>query len=270
MQRATALQRSKSRPTSRASRSASEPAPTVSKAAASSSSRTRAWGHGAPTLLLLDLPADPPAGLPYDLRPSAAPRPLVIGGAVQGSYRLVGILMNAKGDRFFADVIDPRERRWLRYDDMEAEASDSPSCQRVVRHARRPPLLPDGAGGEREGGIVIRMLPPWYGMARSGLVTSLATFCVYALFIFLNTFLSTQNRRDSPTKSVRTHFSELTALGAGTAATGCRSCVLFVANTRRFEAGRGGHVNTLNTSRPIDAALASLGGCASWFRCICT
>ena len=167
---------------------------------------------GAPTLLLLDLPADPPAGLPYDLRPSAAPRPLVIGGAVQGSYRLVGILMNAKGDRFFADVIDPRERRWLRYDDMEAEASDSPSCQRVVRHARRPPLLPDGAGGEREGGIVIRMLPPWYGMARSGLVTSLATFCVYALFIFLNTFLSTQNRRDSPTKSVRTHFSELTAL----------------------------------------------------------
>ena len=212
MQRVTALQRSKPRSTSRGSRSASEPAPTVSNAAASSSSRTRAWGHGAPTLLLLDLPADPPAGLPYDLRPSAAPRPLVIGGAVQGSYRLVGILMNAKGDRFFADVIDPRERRWLRYDDMEAEASDSPSCQRVVRHARRPPLLPDGAGGEREGGIVIRMLPPWYGMARSGLVTSLATFCVYALFIFLNTFLSTQNRRDSPTKSVRTHFSELTAL----------------------------------------------------------
>ena len=46
-------------------------------------------------------------------------------------------------------------------------------------------------------------------------------------------------------------------LGAGTAATGCRSCVLFGAKTRRFEAGRGGHVNTLNTNRPIDAELAS-------------
>ena len=87
---------------------------------------TSVVADGAPTLLLLDLPADPPAGLPYDLRPSAAPRPLVIGGAVQGSYRLVGMLMHAKGYHFFADVIDPRERRWLRYDGMVAGGVGQP------------------------------------------------------------------------------------------------------------------------------------------------
>ena len=87
---------------------------------------TSVVADGAPTLLLLELPADPPAGLPYDLRPSAAPRPLVIGGAVQGSYRLVGMLMYAKGYHFFADVIDPRERRWLRYDGMVAGGVGQP------------------------------------------------------------------------------------------------------------------------------------------------
>jgi len=80
----------------------------------------------APTLLVLDLPGEPPADLPYDLRPSAEPRQLVIGGSVQGSYRLVGVLMYAKGYHFFADVIDPRERRWLRYDGRVAGGVGQP------------------------------------------------------------------------------------------------------------------------------------------------
>ena len=82
----------------------------------------------APTLLVLDLPIKPPypaAALPYDLRPSAEPRPLDIGGTVQGSYRLVGVLMYATRYHFFADVIDPRERRWLRYDGRVAPARGS-------------------------------------------------------------------------------------------------------------------------------------------------
>ena len=49
---------------------------------------------------------------------------------------------------------------------------------------------------------------------------------------------------------------------SGPLATGCRSCVLFGAKTRRFEPGRAGDVNTLNTNRPIDAELASLGAVA--------
>ena len=84
----------------------------------------------APTLLVLDLPTAPPypaAALPYDLRPSAEPRRLVIGGSVQGSYRLVGVLMYAKGYHFFADVIDPRERRWLRYDGRVAGGVGQPT-----------------------------------------------------------------------------------------------------------------------------------------------
>ena len=45
---------------------------------------------------------------------------------MQGSYRLVGMLMYAKGYHFFADVIDPRERRWLRYDGMVAGGVGQP------------------------------------------------------------------------------------------------------------------------------------------------
>ena len=61
----------------------------------------------------------------------------------------------------------------------------------------------------------------------------------------------------------KAHVSECRACfcpRAGTGATGCRSCVLFGAKTRRFEPGRAGDVNTLNTNRPTDAESASLGG----------
>ena len=51
-------------------------------------------------------------------------------------------------------------------------------------------------------------------------------------------------------------------LGAGTAATGCRSCVLEEAKLRRFEPRSAADVNTLNTNRPIDAELAKLVGVA--------
>ena len=44
----------------------------------------------------------------------------------QGSYRLVGTLMYARGYHFFADVLDPREWRWLRYDGMVADGVAQP------------------------------------------------------------------------------------------------------------------------------------------------
>ena len=94
----------------------------------------------APTLLVLDLPTAPPypaAALPYDLRPSAEPRPLDIGGTVQGSYRLVGVLMYATRYHFFADVIDPRERRWLRYDGRVAGGVGQPTMHGKPGEPRR-------------------------------------------------------------------------------------------------------------------------------------
>ena len=36
------------------------------------------------------------------------------------------MLMYAKGYHFVADVLDPRERRWLRYDGMVHSLSDCP------------------------------------------------------------------------------------------------------------------------------------------------
>ena len=57
-------------------------------------------------------------------------------------------------------------------------------------------------------------------------------------------------------------------LGAGTAATGCRSCVLFVAKTRRFEAGEA---DMSIHSIQIDQSMQNWqvwGGSANWFRCI--
>ena len=41
-----------------------------------------------------------------------------VGGLAQGTYRLVGVLMYARGYHFVADVLDVCERRWLRYDGM--------------------------------------------------------------------------------------------------------------------------------------------------------
>ena len=87
---------------------------------------TSVEAESAPALILLELPDDPPTGLPYDLRPNTAPRPLVVGGVAQGSYRLVGVLMYAKGFHFFVDVLDARERRWLRYDGMVADGVGQP------------------------------------------------------------------------------------------------------------------------------------------------
>ena len=51
---------------------------------------------------------------------------LTVGGAAQGSYRLVGVLMYARGYHFFADVLNPREQRWLRYDGCVAGGVGQP------------------------------------------------------------------------------------------------------------------------------------------------
>lgn len=45
---------------------------------------------------------------------------------VQGYYRLVGLLMYSKGHHFFADVLDPREHSWLRFDGMVASGAGLP------------------------------------------------------------------------------------------------------------------------------------------------
>ena len=50
---------------------------------------------GAPELILLELPDDPP-GLPYNLQPAAPPRPLNLASAAtsaEGGFGLVSTLM---------------------------------------------------------------------------------------------------------------------------------------------------------------------------------
>ena len=103
---------------------------------------------------MLELPDDPPVGLPYDLLPAAV-RTLVVGGVVQWSYRLVSILMYAKGYHFFADVLDPRERRWLRYDGLVADGVGQPvePTGGAMRHGQRR-YYPTLAVYSREGGTV--------------------------------------------------------------------------------------------------------------------
>jgi hypothetical protein len=49
-----------------------------------------------------------------------------VGGLAQGTYRLVGVLMYARGYHFVADVLDVCERRWLRYDGMVADGVGQP------------------------------------------------------------------------------------------------------------------------------------------------
>ena len=84
---------------------------------------------------MLELPDDPPAGMPYALRPSEV-RTLSFGGKVHGHYRLIGVLMYRKGYHFLADVFDPRERLWLRYDGMHMHGAGQPIEMRggAVRH----------------------------------------------------------------------------------------------------------------------------------------
>ena len=94
---------------------------------------------GAPSFILVELPDDPPRGLPYNLQPNCSPRPLVVGGVTHSSYQLVGMLMYSKGYHFFADVLDPCERRWLRYDGAVAGGvgqSIEPTG-RAMRHGGR-------------------------------------------------------------------------------------------------------------------------------------
>ena len=88
--------------------------------------QTSVPADGAPSLISIELPDAPPAGMPYDLRPDAEPRTLTVGGLAQGTYRLVGVLMYARGYHFVADVLDVCERRWLRYDGMVADGVGQP------------------------------------------------------------------------------------------------------------------------------------------------
>ena len=70
---------------------------------------------GAPALIVLDLPDDPPRALRYDLQPSVNQR-LVLRGELVAEYRLVAVILYAKNYHFITDALDPQELRWLRYD----------------------------------------------------------------------------------------------------------------------------------------------------------
>ena len=80
---------------------------------------------GPPELIQLELPDDPPPALPYLLRPSEV-RTLSFDGKEHGRYRLIGLLMYRKRCHFLADVFDPREQCWLRYDGMDADGVGQP------------------------------------------------------------------------------------------------------------------------------------------------
>ena len=80
---------------------------------------------GAPKVIVLELPDAPPSDLHYLLRPTEM-RDLSIGGQLIGKYMLVALIMYAKGYHYFADVLDPHERRWLRYDGLLAQGVGQP------------------------------------------------------------------------------------------------------------------------------------------------
>ena len=63
-------------------------------------------------IVLLELPDAPAPDRPYDLRPSEV-RQMPLHSA---SYRLVGVLFYAHKYHYIADVHDPFEERWVRYD----------------------------------------------------------------------------------------------------------------------------------------------------------
>jgi hypothetical protein len=90
---------------------------------------------GPPELIQLELPDNPPPALPYKLRPSEV-RTLSFEGEDHGRYRLIGLLMYRKGYHFIADVLDPCEVCWLRYDGMDANGVGQPiECTGgAVRH----------------------------------------------------------------------------------------------------------------------------------------
>ena len=63
-------------------------------------------------------------------------RTLSFEGEDHGRYRLIGLLMYRKGYHFIADVLDPCEVCWLRYDGMDANGVGQPiECTGgAVRH----------------------------------------------------------------------------------------------------------------------------------------
>jgi hypothetical protein len=79
---------------------------------------------GPPLFILLELPDRRPRGLTYNLRADTLKR-LAVDGA-DASYKLVGVLMYKHCVHFHADVLDPCEGQWLRYDGMDEDGVGQP------------------------------------------------------------------------------------------------------------------------------------------------
>ena len=77
-----------------------------------------------PRAIVLELPGNPPPSLQYSLQPRASHR-LQLHGR-EFSYRLIGLIMYQLDVHFVADVYDPCEARWLRFDGMEAGGRATP------------------------------------------------------------------------------------------------------------------------------------------------
>ena len=87
---------------------------------------TNASSTHAPPLLWLELPDDAPPSTHYALKPDEHRTLFAPDGAVS-QYVLVGVLFYRRDYHFFADVCDPSERRWLRYDGMVADGVGQPT-----------------------------------------------------------------------------------------------------------------------------------------------
>ena len=75
----------------------------------------------------------------YNLRATET-HELTVNEDGHGLYKLVGVLMYKRGSHFMADVLDPREECWLRYDGMCANGVGQPipTPSGAVWHASIP------------------------------------------------------------------------------------------------------------------------------------